>query len=135
MSYTSVPGSDASHQTMTAETYGSDKPGDLIGVVASQVPVRLLEVSRSGCLLESQTRIEERAIGTISMKVDGELCSDDIQIEHCRRVEGAGSLYRVGAKFIWTRRPTYRSLRAAIHRLLNGQAKAVKPMAARAPSM
>ena len=79
--------------------------GEVFGVLARNMPSRLIEISRSGCLLESGHRMEDGTVGELRLEVDGELFVDDVRVTRCVRVEGSGSSYLVGAEFLQTRRP------------------------------
>jgi len=91
--------------------------GDLMGVLARDIDVRLLNVSASGCLVESRRRIEAGTAGALRLVVDGEEYSDDVIVARCSEVQGAGATYHVGAEFLWTTPPGVRSLRRMASRL------------------
>lgn len=95
---------------------------DLVAVLGRQVPVRLVEISGCGCLLEGTGRLEPGTAGLLSVVFDDEAYSDDIRVMRCR--EGEGGLYRIGAEFLWTRNPKERSLRRILARLQGGAVKA-----------
>jgi len=61
--------------------------------------------------------IEAGAAGRLRVTIDGRTYSDVIRITRCRRVEGTGMSYRLGAEFVRTRRLS--SLRRAIYKLLD----------------
>ncbi len=93
---------------------------EVFGVLARSIPSRLVEISRSGCLLESSHRIEDGIVGELRLEVGGEMLVDDVRVTRCVRVEGAGSSYLVGAEFVQTRRPAERSIRRAVTAILRG---------------
>jgi hypothetical protein len=93
---------------------------ELVGVLTREIPTRLVEISRSGCLLESALRVEDGTVGELRLEVDGELLFDDVRVTRCVRIEGAGSSYLVGAEFVQTRRPAERSIRRAVTGILRG---------------
>jgi hypothetical protein len=97
---------------------------DVFGVLARSIPARLLEVSRSGCLLESGRRIEDGTISELQLQAGGEVLSDDVRVTRCVRVEGSGSSYLIGAEFVQTRRPGERSIRRAVTGLLRSATEA-----------
>jgi PilZ domain len=112
--------------TRQIEQLGSEE----FGVLVRSIPSRLIEISRSGCLLESPHRIEDGTVGELRLEVGGESLVDDVRVTRCVRVEGAGSSYLVGAEFVPTRRPADRSIRRAITALLRGLShvqRSVKP--------
>lgn len=85
-----------------------------LGVLARDFRARIVNYSPSGCLLETNTRIEVGTIGTVRFVIDGHELTDDIQVVRCQPIEGAGSLYQVGAKFLWTMAPGKGTLRRAL---------------------
>jgi len=93
---------------------------DPTGMLARNVPMRLLDIGRSGCLLESHHRVENGTLGELRLQVDDEIFVDDVRVTRCVLVEGSGSLYRVGAEFVQTRRPGEHSIRRAMTSMLRG---------------
>jgi hypothetical protein len=104
--------------------------GELLGVLRRELEVRLLNFCGSGCLLESQRRVEPGTIGTLRLHLGEDEYSDDVRIVRCQPIEG-GSIYHVGAEFVWTAPPHARSLRRAVN-LSGGQlaagASSFRPM-------
>ena len=90
---------------------------DLMGVLARDIAVRLLNVSASGCLVESRRRIEVGTTAALRLVVEGDEFSDDVIVARCGEVQGAGATYHVGAEFLWTTPPGIRSLRRMATRL------------------
>jgi hypothetical protein len=90
------------------------------GMLARNVPMRLIDIGRGGCLLESHQRIENGTLGELRLQVAGEIFVDDVRVTRCVLVEGSGSLYRVGAEFVQTRRPGEHSIRRAMTSMLRG---------------
>jgi hypothetical protein len=76
--------------------------------------MRVLNCSVSGCLLETNCRIDVGAVASIRVAIDGRELVDDVQIVRCQRIAGAGSVYHIGAQFLWTSPPGARSIRAAL---------------------
>lgn len=97
------------------------KANDLVAVLGREVMVRLVDISGSGCLLESANRVEKGTTGSLRVVFEGLEYADDVRIMRCREYEGSGSLYHLGAEFLWTTSPQERSLRRVIG-LLNGTA-------------
>ena len=85
-----------------------------LGVLISSTPVRLLEISRTGCLLESDRRLDEGVAGEFRVEIDGRPNSEEVRITRCVRLDGSGSRYRVGAEFLRTRPLGSGSLRGAV---------------------
>ena len=74
----------------------------------------MIDISRTGCLLESRQRVEDGTVGELQLQVQRETFIDDIRVTRCVLVEGSGSVYRVGAEFVQTHRPGEHSIRRAI---------------------
>jgi hypothetical protein len=72
-----------------------------LGVLARDFQARLVNCSPSGCLLETNARVEVGTIGTLRVNVDGREFADDVQVVRCQPIEGS-SLFQVGAKFLLT---------------------------------
>jgi len=87
---------------------------ELVGVLTREIPTRLIEVSRSGCLLESGHRIEEGTVGVLRIEVDGHTYLEDIRATRCVAIAGSGSAYLVGVEFLQTGRPDGPSIRRAL---------------------
>jgi hypothetical protein len=76
-------------------------PGRL-AVLARDFQARIVNCSPSGCMFETNARLEVGTIGTLCFVIDGRELADDVQIVRCQPIEGAGSLYQVGARFVLT---------------------------------
>ena len=63
---------------------------EIVGVLARQIPTRLIEISQSGCLLESGLRIEEGTVGALRLEVRGHAYSEDVRATRCVAIEGSG---------------------------------------------
>jgi pilus assembly protein Flp/PilA len=94
---------------------------DVFGVLARSIPARLIQISRSGCLLESSRPVEDGVIGELRLQAGAQLLTDDVRVTRCVRVEGSGSSYLIGAEFVQTRHPGERSIRLAVAGLLRGR--------------
>lgn len=90
---------------------------DCVGVITREVRVRLVNISTSGCLIESGTRLEAGTAGDLRIRVGGETYADNVRIARVQQVYGAGSTWHVGAEFLWTTQPGTRSLRRVVSRL------------------
>jgi hypothetical protein len=97
-------------------------------VLIRDVPVCLLNVSLSGCLLESRTRIQTPVAGQLGVIVNGEARVDDIRLSRCVFVEGSGVVYRAGAEFLWTDLPGERSVRRAVSLFQDGGRHVHQPL-------
>lgn len=97
-----------------AQLLGAD---DLLGVIGRDTQVHLLNISGSGCLLESRARVEPGTVGTLQMTVNADVFCDDVRVARCQRIEGAGEVYHIGVAFLWTSSPGPSSLRRLVTRL------------------
>jgi len=95
---------------------------EVTGMLGRNVPTRLIDISRTGCLLESRQRVEDGTVGELQLHVQRDTFVDDVRVTRCVLVEGSGSIYRVGAEFVQTRRPGEHSIRRAITVILRGLA-------------
>jgi hypothetical protein len=100
------------------------RAADLVAILGREVPVRLIEISTSGCLLESNSRLELGTAGVLRVMFEDEAYQDDVRVMRCRGFEGSSPIYQIGAEFLWTTRPHERSLRRVIARLQTGLVKA-----------
>jgi hypothetical protein len=90
---------------------------DLAGVLTREVRVRLVNISGSGCLVETSAQVEAGTAGVLKVKIDGEEYVDDIRVARVQRVHGSSATWHVGAEFLWTTYPGSRSLRRVASRL------------------
>ena len=84
---------------------------DLVGVLRRQVRARVLNLSVSGCLLETSANLEVGSACELRVETAGAVLVDDIKVTRCVEIPGAGATYRVGAQFLWTSNPGPQSLR------------------------
>lgn len=90
---------------------------DLVGVLTRETRVRLMNISASGCLVESNSRLDPGISGALTIRVNGETYADDVRITRVQQVQGAGATWQIGAEFLWTSRPGLASLRRLVSRL------------------
>jgi hypothetical protein len=83
----------------------------VIGVLGRDLRVRLLEISRAGCLLEGSCHVAVGTLGALSVDVDGTEYVDQVRIARCQALVGAGDTHRIGAEFLSLETPGDRSLR------------------------
>jgi hypothetical protein len=102
-------------------------------VLIRDIPVCLLNVSLSGCLLESRTRLQTPVAGQLRVIVNGEARVDDIRLSRCVFVEGSGVVYRAVAEFLWTDLPGERSVRKAVRLFQDGGRHVYQPLKTEMP--
>ena len=87
---------------------------ELVGVLTREIPTRLVEISRSGCLLESGHRVQEGTVGALRVEVEGQTYLEDVRATRCVAIAGSGSSYLVAVEFLQTARPDGSSIRRAM---------------------
>ena len=100
-------------------TYRCDERGraqrhDLVAL-ATDIRVRLLNVSAAGCLVETQRQLEVGTVATLRLTFAGGDFEDTVQVVRCQEIKGA-SVYQVGTTFLTTAAPSVESLRYLIRR-------------------
>src|SRR4051812_47149996 len=75
---------------------------DLPAVLTRDVGIRVIDVSGSGCLLESRRRLVVGTIGKLRMTLGAEECEDDVEVVRCDAVPGTRGLFHVGVRLLWT---------------------------------
>jgi hypothetical protein len=91
---------------------------DLIGVLGREITVTLVEISRSGCLLESPCALDTGTLGMLRLMTEGTEYQDAVRVARCAEMPGTGGRFHVGAEFVWLDAPEQNSLRrlAAMYR-------------------
>jgi hypothetical protein len=87
-----------------------------VGILTREFHVRILNYSPSGCLVETNAHVPPGTIGSLRFVIDGHEFVDDVQVVRCQLIEGAGSLYQLGARFLWSASPGKDTLRRALGR-------------------
>lgn len=85
--------------------------------LVQQVPMRVLDVSRGGCLFESSQPVKAGRMATVRLALNGGWYVEDVRVTRCEPIPGRASAYHVGAEFLRTRRMPEQSLQAAVARL------------------
>jgi hypothetical protein len=83
---------------------------DLVAVLGREMPVRLVNISGSGCLVATTSALHEGATASVRVVFGGVEYTDDVRVVRCTRIEGS-SEYHVGMEFLWTTAPAERSMR------------------------
>jgi hypothetical protein len=102
------------------------RANDVVAVLGRDVTVRLIDISNSGCLIQSETRLAEGTVGTLRLSIDGVDYTDDVRIVRCQPPTVGDSWFRLGVQFLWTTHPGERSLRRMIAGLQLGGARALR---------
>jgi hypothetical protein len=70
------------------------------GVVVRRVAVRVVDLSATGCLLESSVRLNEGAVGTLHLTVEGRRYRETLRISRLASTAGRSGAHRAGAQFL-----------------------------------
>jgi len=87
---------------------------DHAAILMRDLPTRVVDISASGCLIESRRRLELGTVGRLRLKFGDDECSDDVEVVRCEAVEGERALFHVGLRFLWTSPRDVGSIRHAI---------------------
>ena len=93
---------------------------DRLAVLTRDLPVRLLNCSASGCLVETNVPLEVSTVASLTLNVDGRHFTDDALGAWCRPIAGGDARYHVGLRFVWTAAATPNTLRMMAHQLVAG---------------
>jgi hypothetical protein len=70
------------------------------GTLWRDLEIWLLNVSASGCLLESRHAMRSGTAATLRLRVGEAEYVDEIRVTRCVPVQGAGATFRIGAEFV-----------------------------------
>lgn len=87
--------------------------GDPLAVLSRDVPIRVLNCSASGCLLECRSPLDVGTIGSMRLMWEGVERVEDIRVTRCQAIAG-GSRFHVGVQFLATSSAGVKSLRRAL---------------------
>ena len=89
------------------------RSNDLVAVLGRDIPVQLINISGSGCLVATTSSLPEGVTASVRLDFGGVEYTDDVRVVRCTRIEGS-SEYHVGIEFLWTTAPGKRSMRRVI---------------------
>ena len=89
-----------------------------LAVLTRELRVRLLNCSASGCLVETNVRLEASSVASLTLHFDGRHFSDDVVVAWCNAISGGGARYHAGLRFIWTTVAAPNTLRMMAHQLV-----------------
>lgn len=78
--------------------------------------MRILDISRSGCLIESRSRMEVGTVGRLRLRLGPEECSDDVEVVRCDAIGLGQARYHIGVRFLWTTPRQVGTIREAVTR-------------------
>jgi hypothetical protein len=82
-------------------------------------PVRLVEVSRCGCLVECSSKLDSGTSGLLTVELAGSKRVDHFRVVRRQERLGAGEVYQLGAEWLRTRRLSRRTVRMAVAAIVN----------------
>jgi hypothetical protein len=91
----------------------------MLGVLGRELAVRVLNCSPSGCLIETSSPLDVGTVASLTVDLMGSEFVDEVRVVRCQQIAGAGSIFHVGAQFLWTATPSTHSLRQIIWRVAN----------------
>lgn len=71
-------------------------------LLVRELRARVIDISESGCFLEIRRRLDVGTVGTMRLELGPGQYADDLEVVRCEPVEGAGCLYHVAVRFLWT---------------------------------
>ena len=89
---------------------------DQSGVLIRELCARIINISESGCLIETRRRLEVGAVGTLELQFGTGEFRDHFEVMRCEAVERGRPHYHVGVRFLWTTPRHAESIRYAIAR-------------------
>jgi len=101
--------------TALAAYKAGDPTANRFGVLGRDLPIRLLDISASGCSFEINGRLETGWIGRVHVSFLGEEYSDLVRITRCD--PSKGSLHKAGAEFFLMPPPGPKALRRVVDQL------------------
>ena len=87
---------------------------DRMVLLGRDFQAHIVNFSPNGCLLQTNLPLDVGTVGTLRFVLNGREFLDSVQVVRCQAIEGAGSQYQVGAKFLWTMPNGEESLRRAL---------------------
>ena len=100
-------------------TVGSFDDIDPDGLLVIDTPVRVLDMSRNGFLLEATRQSDAGTVGLLRIGVDGQAYEGEIRVIRCSPLEGAADRHHMGTEFLRTRRVPHGSpLRSAFFAMM-----------------
>ena len=114
------------------EARGTTEPtrpmtGPMIAAISRRVPVRLVEVSTSGCLCDAPTPLEEGSVGFVDVRTPGHHRTEAVRILRTHRAGGSSWPYRMAVEFLTLAPLSPDSLRGIAAVIATGAPPAQRP--------
>ena len=104
------------------------------GRLIRQVPMRLKDVSLSGCLVESDQRLQVGSSGMLLVDVWGVACRYPVRVARVSGRADAGHNLCIAGEFTWSARPAPRALMSAVEQSEPRQTARVLPFERHRPA-
>jgi PilZ domain-containing protein len=101
---------------------------DSLGVLTREQRVRLVNISESGCLLETDRPLDVGTVGKLHVRFGTKEYNDVIEVVRCLAIRGAGPTYHVAMRFLWTTPRCDGTIRQAIARYVDAELPVAEPM-------
>lgn len=72
-----------------------------VAVLARDLDVAVIDISRSGCLIESPCELDVGTLCVLRVAAGGKSYTDTARIAWCHAIQGAGDRFHLGAEFVW----------------------------------
>ena len=82
--------------------------------LAREIPVQLVDLSLSGCLIASSHPLDEGTVGELRVTLDGKLYQDTVQFRRAVRRHGTRLDYVAAGQFAWGNRSGTASVRGSL---------------------
>lgn len=84
------------------------------GLLVKQIPVRLVNLSLSGFLLESESDIDVGSTGELRVDLGSAVYNDEVRVARTVTRAGTSLPYTLAGEFSWANRPGQDSVRLAV---------------------
>ena len=84
------------------------------GLLVKQIPVRLVNLSLSGFLIESETDVHVGSTGELRVDLGDAVYNDEVRVARAVTRAGTSLPYHLGGEFSWANRPRQDSVRLAV---------------------
>jgi PilZ domain-containing protein len=88
-----------------------------IGVILRDIPVRVIDASANGCLIECREPLPEGAVGLLEISGEDGPTVEPLRIRRSTEIAGGATRFRAGAQFLPLGAPGPRSVRNQLARL------------------
>lgn len=92
--HTGIPEARAATEPIRVST------SPMIAAISRRVPVRLVEVSTSGCLCDAPTPLDEGSVGFVEVRTPGQQRTEAVRIVRTQRAGATSWPYRMAIEFL-----------------------------------